>query len=148
MLEQYCWFNNLVQARYQYCSEVVESTTLFDPVIFLRVYLFYLHCIFFPQVVVPLKYIKEIPEGLRSGLVEQLTALPQSNTVLGEIATRILQKRVYVDNAFQFMETIKEMKIRLLFRELKKENKAHIITWMRRNFPAGSTGQYESWHNA
>ncbi|XP_046845375.1 uncharacterized protein LOC124439182 [Xenia sp. Carnegie-2017] len=86
-----------------------------------------------------LRFVKEIPGELKVQLMKQLKQV--SVDCLSEIATKILEVRCYVVDSTDFMDKLKEKKIRFLFRELRREGQTRdIVRWMRNKFPVGSTG--------
>ena len=83
--------------------------------------------------------MKEIRGKLKAELINQLNQV--SVGVLSEIATKILEVRCYVLDSTDFMDKLKDKKIRFLFRELRREGQTRdIVRWMRNKFPVGSTG--------
>ena len=57
------------------------------------------------------------------------------------MATKIMGERCDVHDSIEFMEKLKENKIRFLFQELPlRRNSGNIDIWMRNIFLAGSTG--------
>ncbi|XP_046845373.1 uncharacterized protein LOC124439181 [Xenia sp. Carnegie-2017] len=86
-----------------------------------------------------LRFVKEIRGKLKAELINQLNQV--SVDVLSEIATKILEVRCYVVDSTDFMDKLKDKKIRFLFRELRREDQTRdVALWMRNKFPVGSTG--------
>lgn len=89
----------------------------------------------------PVRLIGNIPQNLKKYFVEHLNDLGVE--VLSKMATNITERRCYVHNASDFLEKIKTYKMRILFRELRKEEQHVMVQWMRNEFPAGSTGMFQ-----
>ena len=86
-----------------------------------------------------LRFIKDIPDDLKNQLIKQLKYFDP--VVLSDIATKILSERCDVDDAADLMEKLKEKEIRFFFQELQLETNFNgVVVWMRKSFPAGSTG--------
>ena len=84
--------------------------------------------------------VKYIPQVLKAPFIDRLNGLQQG--VLSEVASAVKEERCYVLDAEDFLEKLREQKMRILFRELRKAKQCEITKWMRNKFPAGSTGRF------
>lgn len=86
----------------------------------------------------PVRFIGNIPTSLKDSFIKQLEAFDVA--LLGNIATYLTEKRIYVNNASDFLNKTKTCKMRFLFRKLREQQQVDIIKWMRDKLPPGSTG--------
>ncbi|XP_028394607.1 uncharacterized protein LOC114518814 [Dendronephthya gigantea] len=94
----------------------------------------------------PIRYVKDIPQDLKSQLVDRLNGVDKA--ILETMLNSIKMERCYVQDGNDFLEKIRDRKTRIFFRELRKQEQCDLIVrWMRKTFPAGSTGPMKSEDN-
>jgi hypothetical protein len=84
--------------------------------------------------------VKDISQVLKAPFIDRLNGLQQD--VLSGVASAVKEERCYVRDAEDLLEKLSEQKMRILFRELRKAKQCEITKWMRKKFPAGSTGRF------
>ena len=88
-----------------------------------------------------IRIVKDIPGDLRAEFIDRLDGLKEG--VLSDILTDVNMRTCPVRDAEDFLEKMGEHKTRILFRELRKREQSEIVAqWMRKKFPAGSTGRF------